>query len=252
MPWPSVSLMSLKSSRSMNRAATAVWLRRARTSICSTRSRIEGAVGQAGEGVVRGHEGELLLAAAELLVGALALVLEGLAHPHERHVEAALKHREGALVDGERQPPLLDDLRDRVGGGVAPAQAALGDLVERGGSLRGELPEDVPRLLADVACHLGALAGHPAGDRDRGDRANLDEALFDDLLEHYARFVVAPDDPLDDLLGALVERLTQSAEMTLELHPGGGGDLIYAVRVLIQLNIWNRHGSRCRQPPGLS
>ncbi len=39
-PWPSVSLMDLKLSRSTNSAATGVWSRRERASICSMRSRI--------------------------------------------------------------------------------------------------------------------------------------------------------------------------------------------------------------------
>ena len=38
--WPSVSLIDLKLSRSTNSAATGVWPRRERASICSTRSRI--------------------------------------------------------------------------------------------------------------------------------------------------------------------------------------------------------------------
>ena len=45
-PWPSVSLIDLKLSRSMNSAATGAWLRRARTSICSTRSRISVRLGR--------------------------------------------------------------------------------------------------------------------------------------------------------------------------------------------------------------
>ena len=39
-----------------------------------------------------GQESKLLLAAGELLVGALALALKGLAHAHEGDVETALQH----------------------------------------------------------------------------------------------------------------------------------------------------------------
>ncbi len=84
--------MDLKLSRSTNSAATGVWLRRERTSICSTRSRISVRFGQPGQRIVGRKEGELLLAAGELLMGVLALGLEGLAHPYERDVKAALQH----------------------------------------------------------------------------------------------------------------------------------------------------------------
>ncbi len=194
-------------------------------------------VGQARERVVGGHEGELLLAATELLVGALALGLEGLAHAHERHVEAALQHRDGSLENRLRQRELLDDFAHEVGGGVAPAQAALGDLVERRRSLCGELAEDAPRLLPDLARHLRALARHPARDRDRRDGSHLLKALFDHRLEHDARFVVASQDALDDLLGALVERTAEHPQVTFELHPGGW-------RKLLHLHLRLRHVPR--------
>ncbi len=57
----------------------------------------QGAIWQARERVVGRHEGKLLLAAVQLLVRATALDLEGLAHAHERHVEAALEHRERSV-----------------------------------------------------------------------------------------------------------------------------------------------------------
>ena len=50
------------------------------------------AVGQTGERVMRGQEHELLLALGELIVDQAALALEGLAEPHEGHVEAPLQH----------------------------------------------------------------------------------------------------------------------------------------------------------------
>ena len=73
-PWPSVSLTSLKLSRSMKSAADRC--------CCAPRAgqhllgavEDQGPVGQPGERVVGGQEGELLLAAGELLVGAPALL----------------------------------------------------------------------------------------------------------------------------------------------------------------------------------
>ena len=149
------------------------------------------AVGQPGQGVVGRQERELLLAAGELLVGALALGLEGLAHPHERDVEAALQH---AQRPGEHlgwNVELLGGLAHHLVGRVAPAQAALGDLVQRRRALGGQMAEDSPGLLPDLARHRGALAGHPAGDRDRGDRPDAHEALFDDGVEHVSRVLGA-------------------------------------------------------------
>ena len=51
------------------------------------------AVRQPRQRVVGGHEGELLLASLELLVGSLALVLKALAYANERDIEAQLQHR---------------------------------------------------------------------------------------------------------------------------------------------------------------
>ena len=79
----------------MNSAAIGAWWRRARTSICSVRSRINVLFGSPVSASWVRHERELLLAAAELLIRAPALGLEGLAHPHERHVETTLQHAPG-------------------------------------------------------------------------------------------------------------------------------------------------------------
>ena len=87
----------------------------------------------------------------------LALGLERLAHAHERHVEAALQHAQRRRARVVRQLELRRARGHDVGRGVAPAQAALRDLVERRGALCGELAEDAPRLLAQVARDLGAL-----------------------------------------------------------------------------------------------
>ena len=177
-PWPSVSLIDLKLSRSTNSAATGVWLRRERTSICSTRSRISVRFGRPVSASWVARNASSSWRRVELLVGALALGLEGLAHPHERHVEAALQHPERPVEHLGRDIELRGGLAQHLVGRVAPAQAALGDLVQRRLALGGEMAEDPPRLLPDLARHVGALAGHPARDRERGDRADAHEAAL--------------------------------------------------------------------------
>ena len=57
------------------------------------------AVRQARQGVVRGKERELLATAAELLVGAPALGLEALAHPHQAELQAQLQDVQGLGED---------------------------------------------------------------------------------------------------------------------------------------------------------
>ncbi len=104
-PWPSVSLMPLKLSRSMNSAATGVWLAARAHQHLLDAVEDQGAVGQARERVVGGEEHQLVLAAGELLVGAAALLLEGLAHPHQRHVEAALQHAQAPARAPPRRAP---------------------------------------------------------------------------------------------------------------------------------------------------
>ena len=136
-------------------------------------------VWQSGQRVVGRQKRELVLTACKLLLGALALGLEGLAHPHECDVEAALQHRQCLRQHDRPEIELRRALPHHLSGCIAPAQAALGDLVQRGCALGGELAEDLPGLLSDRARHLGALAGHPARDRDGGNGANAGEALLD-------------------------------------------------------------------------
>ena len=52
-------------------------------------------VGEAGQRVVGGQEGELLLAPGELLVGVPALFLVALAHPQQAELEAQLQDVQG-------------------------------------------------------------------------------------------------------------------------------------------------------------
>ncbi len=80
--------MLLKLSRSTNSAATGVWWRRARTSICSARSRISARFGQSRQGVVGGHE-------RELLIRSLALAVKRLGDLNEAELETLLEHVQG-------------------------------------------------------------------------------------------------------------------------------------------------------------
>jgi len=173
----------------------------------------QGPVRQPGEGIVGGEEDEFLLAAGQFVVGPLALVLEGLAHPHQGDVEAALDHRprlgQRLLAQIEVGGALVEDLE----GAVAPAQAAFGHLVEGRLTLRGELGEDPPGLLADLAGDRFALAGHPAGDGDGGDGADVLEAVFDDLVQPAARLRGELHHPRDDVVGAGAQLPAQAGKI---------------------------------------
>ena len=118
-----------------------------------------------------------------------------------------------AASTSARRLELRGALAHHLVGRVAPAQAALGDLVQRRLALGGEMAEDPPGLLPDLARHRGALAGHPAGDGDRGDRADAHEALFDDRVERATRVRRAAQDARDDIVGARAERLTEPAQL---------------------------------------
>ncbi len=185
----------------------------------------------------------------ELVVGALALGLERLAHPHERHVEAALQHRdrprEQLRLQRERARRLTRDVRR----GVEPAQAALRDLVQRRVALRGELAEDRPRLLPDVARDFDAFAGHPLGDRERRDASDLGEAVLDGVVEHDARVDRPSAHPRDDRVGARSQLAREPAEIV--------GVLPWDVRqrsvrlprrrlawtsMRMRVCVWSRHG----------
>jgi len=159
-------------------------------------------VRQPGEGVVGGEEDEFLLAAVQFVLGALALVLEGLAHPHQGDVEATLDHPPRLDQGLALQPEVRGALVEYFQRAIAPAQAAFGHLVQGGLALGGELGEDPPGLLPDLAGDRFALAGHPAGDGDGGDGADLLEAVFDDLVEGPARCGRELHHPRHDLVGA--------------------------------------------------
>ncbi len=85
-------------------------------------------------------------------------------------------------------------------------------------ALGRELAEDAPGVATHVAGHVGSLAAHPAGDGDRGDRADLREAVFDERIEHLAGLARAVGEPLDDLLGARVQLLSEAAQIVGEVH----------------------------------
>ena len=159
------------------------------------------------------HERELLLATAELLIRGLALSLEGLAHPHERHVETALQHRQGPQQHLLGEIELRGDLSHHIIDSVTPAQATLDDLIQRRRALRRELAEDAPGLPADLASGLGALARHPPGNRHSGDRADALEALLDHRIEHLTRLLGAQHHAANHVLGSRPQRLAETTKI---------------------------------------
>jgi hypothetical protein len=100
-----------------------------------------------------------------------------------------------------------------LAGGIAPTQAALGDLVQRRRALGGELPEYLPSLLSDLACDPRALAGHPARHRDRRDGADAREALLDRRVQLKARVLRACEHRVDHVLDPVVQRVSESTEV---------------------------------------
>ena len=172
------------------------------------------AVGQARQRVVGGQERELVLAASELLVGALALCLEGLAHPHERDVEAALQHAQSPARAPRRERPSCAAV-SRSTSSAASRQRRQRLVTSFSGAARwaASWPKIRHDSWPDLARDLRALAGHPAGDRDRGDRADPREAVFDDLVEHLARLRGAAMHPRDHIVGARVQRFAEAAQL---------------------------------------
>jgi hypothetical protein len=79
------------------------------------------AVRQARQLIVRGHEGELLLAALQLFLGLDALALVDLAHVHQRHVKRDLGHGLGLAQGGAPDSKLLGGRAQGVVDAVAPA-----------------------------------------------------------------------------------------------------------------------------------
>src|SRR4029077_16882620 len=102
---------------------------------------------------------------------------------------------------------------DDVRRGVAPAQAALRDLVERRGALRRELAEDAPGLLAEVARDVRALTRHPASDGDGRDGSDALEALLDDRVERVPRLARASHHVGDALLAVALQLLAEPAKV---------------------------------------
>ena len=97
---------------------------------------------------------------------------------------------------------------------IAPAQAALGHLVQRRRALGRELAEDLPGFPAGLQAVLGTPAGHPAGDGDRGDRADPLEAGFDHLgVVNLTRFCRARDGESDHVRAARVQCLAEAADV---------------------------------------
>ena len=187
-PWPSVSLICLKLSRSMNSAATGVWLRRARTSICSTRSRISVRFGRPVSGVVGGQEGQLLLAAVQAprgSAGARPRRTRTSARASRRGCAAAsrsasLEHRRGAARAA--RPP-------RSATSAAASRQRRQRLVTSfSGAAR--CAASWPKIRQDSwPTSRATSAPSPAIQRATATvetGADLDEALLDRRLQHHA------------------------------------------------------------------
>ena len=170
-------------------------------------------VGQPSELVVRGHEHELLLAARELLFGPRPLGLELLAHVHQSHIECLARHRQGINQRGRREPQIGDAFAQDLLDSVAPAQAPLGHLVQRRGAMGGQMAEHPPRLVADLAVDLGVAAGHPARDRDCGDRADALEAFANRCIQGGPVLLAARDHALEHVRGARAQSLAEPAQL---------------------------------------
>ena len=176
-------------------------------------------VGQARQLVVRRHERQLLLAARQLAGDARALLLEGLAHAHERHVDRSLHHRRGLRERGGRDRllarPLLQELDDRV----APVQAALGHLVQRRRVLRRQLTVRDPRFASRLAPVARIAACHPHRHRLRRAAADALEAVHDRRVERRAGSlrgaVHARPRAAHHLLDIGAERLAKSSNLVL-------------------------------------
>ena len=212
-PWLSVSLTLLKLSISMNSAATGVWWRRARTSICSVRSRINVRFGSP-------VNASWVAMNASSSSRSLALGFKDLGHSHEGHVEGELHHGQGPGERLRRDAQVRGAVAQHLIHRVAPAQAALGHLIQRRGALGGQLAVEVPGVGARVTRHIGWLACEPARERDGRGLADL----FGALLERGTRVQAsgARDRQLEHIRHACVECLTEAVYVRCGLGPSSG------------------------------
>ncbi len=158
---------------------------------------------------------ELLAALGEFLRGARSLLLEDLADAHERHVEGRLRHRERAPSGAVRDLDLRGGHPQHVADRVAPAQAALDHLIERGGTVGGELPEELEGFFRGLQAVLGLAPRHPLGDRDRGDPADSLQALLYGGVQLTLRLGGARDEPRDHPVRACVQQLAEPANLLI-------------------------------------
>ena len=228
---PSVSLMLLKLSRSMNSAATGVCVAARAAEHLLAAVEDQRAVGQAGERVVGGHERELLLAARELLVGALALLLEHLAHPHERHVERRLRHRQRLRERRRRRSPARAAL-SRSTSSTASRQRRQRLVTSFSGAARWAASWPKSSRLP------GRPPGRPRGrppaiqlrDRHRRDRADALEALSTGASRSRPAPRVRLDRPSrEHIVGARVQRRAEAADSPRS-RPFRRGAAVRAVR----------------------
>ena len=136
-------------------------------------------VRQPGQRVVGGQERELLLAAGELGVGALALGVEALGHPHKGELEAQLQR---SSAPARRLGRDLQ-LRGALCSTWPSRPATTGSVSSPGSATR----HDAPRARRRCARFPGrprspprSLSGDPAGHRHRRAPVDAFEAILDD------------------------------------------------------------------------
>ena len=175
------------------------------------------AVGQAGQGVVRSQERQLLLAPRELFVGATALRLEALAYAQEVELNAQLHHVQRLRQGVGRDLPLDRDLAEHARHHVSPPQRAPGDLGQRRRSVRSQLAEDLRGLARRGVRHLEALARDPASDRVGRALADPFEAVLHHRVDALTRAGGVLDRLREHLVRARSQRLAEHAQLLAEL-----------------------------------
>jgi len=190
-----------------------------RASICSTRSKIRVRFGSPVSGRASARNGKAPLGGARacLVQRALRLAVEGLAHPHERHVEGCAAN----IASGLEQnlwgvPSAVALLTARL---RSPrhhtAGERLGDLVQRGGALHGELT----KRSATTPCQTSGLpqAGPPALQRATAIVETVPtraKGVLDHRVECWPEATLRARNLLQNILRALVERLAEATKIS--------------------------------------
>ncbi len=250
-PWPSVSLTSLKLSRSMNSAATGVWLRRERAIICSTRSRIKVRFGRPVKAswVARNES------SSSRRVSSSSVRWRSVSkHSHIRsRLNSRLSCRmlrASASASGEAIQ-LRGALLQHLGHHVAPPETAPGHLVQRRRAMNGQLAEDLPGFPPGLDRHLHALPRDPPGHRDRGAPADSFEAVLDDGVDVVIRARGSLDRQAAHILDSRLQRLAETTQIVVGLLDQTRRRRRYSQRIPSQAGSFSGHleaviGARCR------